>query len=144
MKKLLYIFMAIAILAGCKKPGTEEELIITDKIAGEWHCSPSDIDADIYVSFTAEGTFELYQQITTGSFRLYRGTWTFDEAAKTIAGKYNDGESWGSGYAVTMSEDTNSMTFKDSAANEYIYSRQEIPAAIKENCVVVVKSPYAY
>ncbi len=144
MKKILYIFMAVAILAGCKKPGTEEEIKIADNIAGEWHCSPSDIDAEIYVSFTAEGSFELYQMITAGSYRLYRGTWNFDESAKTITGKYNDGEAWGSIYTVTMSEDTNSMTFVDSASNEYVYSRMEIPAEVKDNCIVVVKSPYAY
>ncbi len=133
--------MAIALLAGCVKPGGEEEKTLTEKIAGEWHCNPSNMEADIYVGFAAEGTFELYQQITVGTYRLYRGTWTADEANMTITGKYNDGENWGSGYSVVVSEDGNSMTFTDSASIEYVYSREEIPAEVKETSVVIVKSP---
>ncbi len=140
MKKILYIFMAVALLAGCVKPGGDEKNL-SEKIAGEWHCSPSNMDADIYVNFMAEGTFELYQQITVGSYRLYRGTWTADDAKKTITGKYNDGENWGSDYSVAVSEDGNSMTFTDSASIEYVYSREEIPAEVKETSVVIVKSP---
>ncbi len=143
MKKLLYIFMAIALIVGCDKPGSGEKTL-AEKIAGEWHCSPSNIEADIHVNFLADGTFELYQQITEGAHRLYRGTWTVDEAEMLISGKYNDGESWGSGYRIALSEDLNSMTLTDSASIEYVYSRQEIPAEVKEKCVIVVKSPYAY
>ncbi len=156
MKKLLYIFIAIAAIAGCNKPdngdgggnnngentggGEIKEKTFAEKIAGEWHCSPSNIEADIYVSFTADGKFELYQQITEGAHRLYRGTWTADEAKKEISGKYNDGENWGSSYSITLSEDLNSMTWVDSASIEYVYSRKEIPAEVKETCAVVVKS----
>ncbi len=144
MKRILYIFMAIAVLAGCKEPIQNEVQSAADIIAGEWHCSPSNIDADIYTYFSKEGTFELYQQIGEGAFRLYRGTWALDEVTMKISGKYNDGESWGSDYTVTLSDDGNSMTFVDSASNEYVYSRQAIPASVKDNCVVEVKSPYAY
>ncbi len=150
--------MAIALLAGCNgsenggdNPGgttpggtVEKPKTLTEKIAGEWHCSPSNIDAEIYVNFTADGKFELYQKITEGAFRLYRGTWTADETKMVINGKYNDGEAWGSSYSIVLSEDLNSMTFKDSAGIEYVYSRQAIPASVKENSVVIVKSPYAY
>ncbi len=138
--------MAIAVLAGCKDNGTQggETLTLAEKLAGEWRCSPSNIEAEIYVSFTNEGTFELYQQITEGAFRLYRGTYTVNEETGTISGKYNDGEAWGSNYTVAVSDDKNSMTFIDSASIEYVYSRQEIPASVKDNCVVEVKSPYAY
>ncbi len=137
--------MAIALLAGCgDDPAPEKEKTPTDFVCGEWHCSPSNIEAEIYVSFAEDGGFELYQQITEGAFRLYRGTWSLDETSMTLTGKYNDGEAWGSSYSVVISEDRNSMTFTDSASIEYVYSRGEIPASVKENCVVEVKSPYAY
>ncbi len=149
MKKFIYILLAISALAGCDKPGKEEEeapveKTFIQKISGEWRCSPSNMDAEIYLGFTEDGKFELYQQITEGAFRLYRGTWTADEEKMKISGRYNDGEAWGSSYDLTLSEDANSMTFVDSASKEYVYSRQEIPASVKENCVVMVKSPYAY
>ncbi len=148
MKKILYILTALSILMSCggetNKPEPEKPKTLAEKISGEWHCSPSNIEADIYISFTSDGKFELYQQITEGAFRLYRGTWTVDETKMVINGKYNDGEAWGSSYGIVLSEDLNSMTFKDSAGIEYVYSRQAIPASVKENSVVIVKSPYAH
>ncbi len=143
MKKILYILLAMAVLTGCNKPGNDkkdEDKTLTDKIAGQWHCSPANMNAEIYVSFTDDGKFELYQQITEGAFRLYRGTWTFDETNMSLKGKYNDGESWGSGYTMAMSDDANSMTLTDSASNDHVFSRQEIPAEIKDNSVIIVKS----
>ncbi len=135
--------MALTIIAGCDNSegkGEEENKTPVEKIAGEWHCSPSNMDAEIYVNFTADGKFELYQQITEGAFRLYRGTWALDEEKMKMSGKYNDGEKWGSDYSVVLSEDINSMTLTDSAEVEYVYSRQEIPSGVKETSVVVVKS----
>ncbi len=140
MKKLIYILIAIAAISGCKKPVIEKTF--AEKVSGEWHCTPSDIQADIYVSFAADGGFELYQQITVGSHRLYRGSWSVaDETEQVITGKYNDGENWASDYIVTLSEDLNSMTMKAVAGSvEYVYTRGEIPAEVKEKCAVVVKA----
>ncbi len=150
--------MALAIIAGCGKTDPEstgpdtpdvppsppvENKTLAEQIPGEWHCTPVNIEADIYVSFTEDGKFELYQQITEGAYRLYRGTWHADEETETISGKYNDGEAWGSSYTVDMRDDSNTMTFTDSALIKYVYSRQEIPASVKDNCAVEVKSPYA-
>ncbi len=144
--------MALAIFAGCeKKPATEtpggdepeKPKTMTEKMAGEWHCSPTDMKADIYVSFAADGKFELYQQITEGAYRLYRGTWNVaDEEQKVITGKYNDGEDWGSSYVVTVS-DENSMTLEPISVTEpvkYDYTRTAIPAEVKDNCVIMVRS----
>ncbi len=145
MKKILYILLAVAVLTGCgEKPAPEKEKTLVEKIAGEWHCSASNIDADIFISFTADCKFELYQQVSTGTYRLYRGTWNIDESKMVMSGKYNDGEKWGSDYKVTLSDDTGSMTLVDSASHDYVYSRQEIPADVKEKCEIKVKSPYAY
>ena len=67
MKKLLYIAFAILMAAGCGErtvePGPEpgpdptpvdpqppvKEETLAEKIAGEWPCVVSDIDADIYI-----------------------------------------------------------------------------------------------
>ena len=147
MKRTIYILLALVMLAGCKEKGgdpVEETMTLKEKMVGEWHCSPSDIVADIFLSFTSDGSFELYQQITTGAHRLYRGTWSItDEGLGHLDGKYNDGSDWASGYVVTMDEKAEKMTITsresaDAAAQHY--SRTEIPASVKENCVVEVKS----
>ncbi len=144
MKRLIYVLLAVLAIAGCKKPepgpGPDvppdppvAEKTLADLIAGEWHCTPSDIDADIYISFVSDGTFELYQQITEGAHRLYRGKWTLSDT--TLKGTYNDGDSWGSDYSVSMSEDTNTMTLSASSL-DYIYKRSEIPGEVKEKAVI--------
>ncbi len=164
MKKLIYILL-IALSVGflftaCgdnhkpdnpptvqpePKPEPPVEKKLSEKVAGEWHCKASDMTADIYVSFVSDGTFELYQQITEGAYRLYRGTWSTDEDNKIITGKYNDGEAWASNYKASVSEDEKNMTLESTVgAVKNTYTRESIPASVKENCVVMVKSPYAY
>ncbi len=144
MKKILYILMALAVMTGCKEKPTpqppEPEETLAEKIVGEWHCVVSDIDADIYLELNAASTFELYQKVGEGSHRLYRGTWTLNEDTATLNGKYNDGAAWGSGYAVAISEDLNSMTLTPSEGAEQVYRRESIPLEIKTGCAVVVKS----
>lgn len=153
MKKILYIAALLLSVLSCKEPvdpqpGPEPgpnppvaEKTLAEKIAGEWHCTVSDMDADIYLSLVSGNTFELYQKVGEGAYRLYRGTWTLDEKTAVLTGKYNDGEAWGSGYGVALSEDENTMTLDPSAEGEdQTYRKESIPADVKENCVVVVKS----
>ena len=114
---------------------------LASKIATEWHCVVSDIDADIYLSLGSSFDFELYQKIGEGAYRLYRGTWELDEDTAMLTGKYNDGAAWGSGYTVTLSEDGNSMTLtssKDDSAQ--VYRKENIPSEVKEKAVVIVRS----
>lgn len=157
MKKLLYTAIAFLSIMGCKGPNTEGpgpgpeptppappvEETLASKITGEWHCTVSDIDADIYLSLSSDSTFELYQKVGEGAHRLYRGTWTLDEDAARLSGKYNDGNAWASSYDVAVSEDKNSMTLTSadtSTDEEQTYRRESIPSDVKEGCVVEVRS----
>jgi hypothetical protein len=153
MKKILYIAALLLSVLSCKEPvdpqpGPEPgpnppvaEKTLAEKIAGEWHCVVSDMDADIYLSFASDNKFELYQKVGEGAYRLYRGTWSLDEKTAVLTGKYNDGEAWGSGYGVVLSEDGNTLTLDPSADGEdQTYRKESIPADVKDGCVVVVKS----
>ena len=155
MKKTLYILMALMCLACCKKPtpvppdsgtdptppGPTPTETLASKIAAEWHCEVNEIDADIYLSLDKASTFELYQKIGEGSYRLYKGTWSLNEDTAMMTGKYNDGTSWGSGYTVTLSEDGGSMTLDPSEDGEdQVYRKTAIPSEVKEKAVVIVKS----
>lgn len=153
MKKILYIAALLLSVLSCKEPvdpqpGPEPgpnppvvEKTLAEKIAGEWHCVVSDMDADIYLSLASDNKFELYQKVGEGAYRLYRGTWSLDEKTAVLTGKYNDGEAWGSGYGVVLSEDENTLTLDPSADGEdQTYRKESIPADVKKNCVVVVKS----
>ena len=114
---------------------------LASKIAKEWHCVVSDIDADIYLSLGDSYTFELYQKIREGAHRLYKGTWELNEDTAMLSGKYNDGAVWGSRYTVTLSEDGNSMTLTPSEGSEaQVYRKESIPSEVKEKAVVIVRS----
>ena len=80
----------------------------------------------------------MYQQITEGAHRLYRGTWNLEETLLT--GKYNDGEDWAAAYEITIEGETLTLTSANDAAENSVYKKTAIPEDIKTGCAVVVKS----
>lgn len=144
-RTIITAILALAILWGCgeDKPVTpvDPQVSLTEQVTGEWHCSFPEADADIYLDMSEDSSFELYQRIGDGRYRLYRGTWNLDEASAKLTGKYNDGESWGSGYAVSVSEDGTVMTLvPESGQEEHRYMSESIPEEVRTDCEVVVKS----
>lgn len=146
MKKIAYILSCLLLFAGCnEKPTPEppvEEVALGEKVIGEWHCTLSDIEADIYLWLMEDQAFELYQKIGDGRYCLYKGTWSADNATGVLSGKYNDGSLWGSSYKATVSEDNEhmSLTPEKDASKEQVYQRCTIPTEIKDSCVIIVKS----
>ena len=91
MKRILLILSAVLLLASCgKKNGGETELTLEQKLSTEWHSTSITVDGDVYIDFKADHTFELYQRIGEGAYRLYRGSWGLE--GDLLTGRYNDGE----------------------------------------------------
>lgn len=135
MKKTLYIILAAALclLTSCKK-----EMTLAEKMVGDWNCHATSVDAEIYVTFTAEGTFALYQQIGEGAFRLYNGTYTL--AGSALSGQYNDGTAWGASYEVSSDDDNVIMLTAEGVTETYERVSGGIPEDVLASCVTVVKS----
>lgn len=138
MKRILYVLSALMILVSCGKNNGNPELTLEQKLCGDWHSTSLPIDGEIYISFSDDKTFELYQQIGKGAHRLYRGTWALEESLLT--GKYNDGEDWAAAYNVAITDNILTMTSNNDAAEVSVYEKAEIPADVKETCEIVVKS----
>lgn len=140
MKRILYILSVLMILASCGKDkgGDNTGLDLEQKLYGDWHSTSLPIDGEIYISFSEDKTFELYQKIGEGVHRLYRGTWALEESLLT--GKYNDGEDWAASYNVTVADEVLTMISNNDAAEKSVYEKTEIPATVKETCETVVKS----
>ena len=139
MKRIAYIFAAIMLLASCNGKNPDSgKLTLEQQLYGEWHSTKLSIAGDIYLDFNEDKTFELYQQIGQGSYRLYRGTWGLQE--NLLTGKYNDGESWATAYEITVSDKSLTMVSKNDAAEQSLYSKKDIPSEVKDNCITVVKS----
>jgi uncharacterized protein (TIGR03066 family) len=140
MKKLLYIFSALVILASCGKNSDDNkpEQTLEQQIIGQWHSVSNSLEADLYIDFQEGKTFELYQQIGEGAHRLYRGTWNLE--GTLLTGKYNDGEDWAAAYQIEMREKQLVLTSNNDTAEKSTYEKAEIPAKVKETCEIIVKS----
>ena len=137
MKRIIHItIIALLALTGCKK--AETELSLQQKLETEWRGSEISADAAIYISFAADGTFELYQKLESDTFELRRGKWTLD--GDILSGRYNDGETWASSYKVAVENDKLVMISQNEGGESGTYKRCQIPDVIKENCTIVVKS----
>lgn len=112
---------------------TEQEII-----CGEWHSTSLAVSGDIYLDFNDDKTFEMYQKIGDGAYRLYRGTWNLEN--DVLSGKYNDNESWAASYDVDVDGRNMTLTSKNDAAEVSKYSSCTIPEEVKTGCEVVVKS----
>jgi hypothetical protein len=154
MKKILYTFIAALAIAACggnidpetpptdkpsggettEKPNEQPVEKLADKIIGEWHSTSLAIDGDVYLSFTADGKFDLYQKIGEGRYRLYKGIWNINESTAVLSGKYNDDTDWGASYKIVISSNKMTLTSVNEAAEESEYTKAEIPAEVKDNC----------
>ena len=140
MKKLLYmILFALLVIPGCSKPDEEKPLTLEQKLCNEWRGSELSVDAAVYVSFLADGTFELYQKMEEG-FELRRGTWTL--TGDVLSGKYNDNEAWAAKYKVSVTDNKLTMISQNEGAETSVYVQCTIPSVIKEGSTVVVKSAW--
>ena len=130
--------LMLMVSCGGDKGGQQTGLTLEQKLCTEWHSTTLSLDADIYISFAENNTFELYQQIVEGAYRLYRGTWNLEE--DILTGKYNDGEDWAAAYQISIEGETLTMTSKNDAAEVSVYKKAEIPATVKETSETIVKS----
>lgn len=135
MKKIIYMTLALISIAimgtGCKKDKIQTDVI------GEWHCVAG--ECDIYLGFSQDNTFELYQKLGEGRYYLYKGAWSADK--DIISGQYNDGTPWGSSYQVTMKgPDNMTMTATNGSGEVNTYTREAIPEKVKDEHLVAVKS----
>lgn len=142
MKKLLYMLSALLMLAGCgEKNGEDDKKSTAELLCGEWHSTTLTVSGDVYLDFNEDKTFEMYQKIGDGAYRLYRGTWNVEN--DILSGKYNDGENWAASYDVAIEGKNLTLTSRNDAAEVTKYSSCTVPEEVKAGSVVVVKSTEA-
>lgn len=136
MKRILLIISAVLILASCGKDGKKKTT--ADYLYGEWHSTSISVTGDVYINFTDDMKFEMFQKIGEGAYRLYRGSWNVEE--DLLTGRYNDGEDWAAAYTVTVDDRSLTMISTNDAAEKSTYTRTEIPEDVRNSSETVVKS----
>ena len=138
MKKILYIvILATLALTGCNKESQSDDP--ASVLYGDWKSVTSDVAA-MYISFAADGTFELYQNLMGTRYEMFRGKWFLD--GNILSGEYNDGEAWAYSYTILHHDKILTLTTTGDETIEYDFVHTEIPSIIKETANVIVKSSY--
>lgn len=136
MKRILLIISAVLLLASCGKDGKKKTT--AEYLYGEWHSTSISVTGDVYISFTDDMKFEMFQKSGEGAYRLYRGSWNVE--GDLLTGKYNDGEDWAAAYTVTVDDRSLTMISTNDAAEKSTYTRTEIPEDVRNSSETVVKS----
>ena len=138
MKRILYIISAVLLLASCGGKNEDDTKNPAEMVLREWQSTTLSVSGDIYLDFNEDKTFEMYQKIGQGAYRLYRGKWNIE--GNILTGKYNDGENWAASYDVAIEGKHLTLTSKNDAAEVSKYTSCTIPEEVRTGCEVVVKS----
>ena len=132
--KLFMMAFALVALAitGCGKEEPSSNDLAT-KILGDWHYASKEYDVDVYVTFNADSTFEEYQRLGEGRYRLYTGTWTMK--GSELNGVYSDGVNWGSSYKVSFAGDTMTLIATNKSAETLTYTKESVPETVKQSAI---------
>lgn len=139
--KSLKIWSLIALFAmalvGCggdddTNNGGGTSIVQTD-IYGKWHLatvSGSAPEFDVYIEFTKDGQFNIYQQVWTLTYEHYTGT--FNVNGGVLSGKYSDGSAWTGSYKFSVANSKLTLTNVDNSDEVNVYVACKIPAEVIE------------
>lgn len=144
MRKTIYIVLAalgLCLLAGCGSSDKEKVSPTAKLLVGEWQLKSwtgeNPQDFDIYLSFTANQTFEIYQRIAEVKYQKFSGN--FQVNNDVLTGKYSSGTNFGSSYDISFNESGSTLTLT-SATNiteVSVYERSTIPNSVKDGSIVM-------
>ncbi|WP_290540321.1 lipocalin family protein [Alistipes sp.] len=137
MKKYLYHLLVFSLLgifaASCSDDDNTPN--IHSEIVGQWRLTSWTENApegfEVYVEFSSEATFMLYQKVETSNYTKYTGRYSID--GSRLTGVYDDGETWGKGYDFELTNDGNTLTMvsRTEPAETSVYSRTIIPDDVR-------------
>lgn len=135
IKKLVYLFIAMASAAMISVACSKEKKIGTDDVFGQWKLE--DVSAistkgetygiTVYLEFTSPDRFDIWQQLQEGRYRHYNGTWSLEKSV--LSGYYADGKPWGSFYNAKISD--GKLQLKTSNGEVTTYVKTTIPEDVK-------------
>ena len=141
MKKILYMIAAAAVLllgTSCQKDSDA----MTAKLAADWHYTAQEngVAEEVWISFTADGTFEMFQKIGDGPYWYTKGEYALDSKTKVLSGIYSDRYPWKYSYKVSISDKTLEMAAVELEDYKLTYAKETIPAQVREKSLPLTKS----
>ena len=147
MRKTIYIVLAalgLCLFAGCGSSDKEKVSPTAKQLVGEWQLKTwtgeTPQDFDIYLSFGADNTFEIYQRLAEVKYQKYSGKYEIRNGM--LGGVYSDGKPFGSTYDIAFDESGNTLTLTSATgiAETGVYVRAAIPDGVKNGAAVMKSS----
>lgn len=121
------VVLSLVLMTACKNKDNNRG--DKDAVVGEWvlvSWNEETPEFNVYISFAADGSFAIYQQVWSLDYELFTGTFTI--SGDTLKGTYADGSKWASEYKFAKSDNT--LTLVDSADVTGVYEKCTIPEEI--------------
>lgn len=138
MKRLFALWAAALVLAAC---GGKEDAFApsAEALAGIWELnsietkavSVGDVSVSVYLEFSAQNTFLLFQKIGEGRYAQHSGNFTLSTDGK-LSGKYSNNAVWGP-YSVEIQGNTLSLTSAGDKEVDHYIRISAIPPSVTEN-----------
>lgn len=115
---------------------------MTENLVGEWHYTATEqgVEEDIYIGFSADGTFEMYQKVGEGVHWYSTGEYSLDTSKGILSGVYSDRYPWKYDYKVAFKGNTLVMTAVQLETYSLTYTRKSIPAEVRDKSLPLTKS----
>lgn len=139
--KLFTVFAFAASLASCKS----QALYDKENIVGDWHyaAEESGVKIDIWISFFENDTFKMYQLVGEGAYWESNGAYRIDSENGTLSGRYSDKVPWAHDYRFSFESGKLVLTAVDMPTYIVKYSREQVPASVKDKTLDLTKSVVA-
>lgn len=100
------------------------------EVTGTWRMSSfcgSPANIDLYITFTKDLKFTMYQRTESLTYITYSGTYSIDTTNATLSGEYDDGRSWANSYKVSYSDESIVLTNTANSTEVSIYEPATAP-----------------
>ncbi len=137
MKRVIVLMLALASLlafSSCKK---SDKAV---KVFGDWELNDVQFvtksavvgseTVSVYVRFTKDNTFYLWQMLGEGRYASFAGQWTL--SGNVLSGTYSNGKSWSCQYEVSGGKNTITLTSLPDRNDSFTYQSCTIPAELLE------------
>lgn len=141
MKRLMTICLAtvlLSCLSSCRKESKPEEVF---SITGDWNITSVTTKSavigsqtvDVYLRFSEDGTFFMYQKTGSARYECFTGTWTLD--SRVLGGRYSDGTPWAARYNVSREGRTMTLESITTPVEVSVYTETSIPQNVISDAI---------
>lgn len=138
---LIALFAMALVGCGGDEEGSGDTPIVQTDIYGKWHlmtlCDATP-EFDVYIEFTKDGKFNIYQQVWSFTYEHFTGNFTIN--GNVVSGTYSDGSQWTASYKFAVANSKLSLTNVMNSDEIAIYDACKIPAEIIEEATTATRS----